>query len=68
MTQSFEEIRQMLKEREKQDLKSREIKQLIREVNRETDGIERQGADCFTGLLYGNGEEAEDYDTLESSI
>ncbi len=67
MTQSFEKILHMLKEREKKDLKSREIKQLVREVNQETNGIERQGADCFTGLLYGNGEEAE-HDTLESSL
>jgi hypothetical protein len=67
MTQSFEAILQMLKEREKDDLKSKEIKQLIREINRETDGIERQGTDCFTGLLYGNREESE-HDTLESSL
>ena len=63
MTQSFEEILDMLKEREKQDLKSREIKKLIREINQETDGIERQGTDFFTGLLYGNGEESE-HDTI----
>jgi len=67
MTQSFEEILPMLKEREKQDLKSKEIKKLIREINQETDGIERHEADCFTGLLYGNGEEGE-HDTLESSL
>ena len=67
MTQSFEEILQMLKEREKADLKSKEIKQLIREVNQDTDGIERQGTDCFTGLLYGNGEEA-DHDAMDSSF
>jgi len=53
----------MLKEREIADLKSKEIKKLIREVNQETDGIERQGTDCFTGLLYGNGEESE-HDTI----
>jgi len=68
MTQSFEEILQMLKEREKDDLKSKEIKKLIREVNQETDGIERQGTDSFTGLLYGNGEDGDEYDTLESSL
>jgi len=63
MTQSFEEILQMLKEREKADLKSKEIKKLIREINQETDGIERQGTDCFAGLLCGNGEESE-HDTI----
>ena len=62
MTQSFEEILQMLKEREKADLKSKEVKKLIREVNKETDGIERQGTYCFTGLLCGNGE-GEDHGT-----
>jgi hypothetical protein len=67
MTQSFEKIFHMLMEREKKDLKSKEIKKLIREVNQETDGIERQEAGCFAGSLYGNGEEA-DYDSMDSSL
>jgi hypothetical protein len=60
MIQFFEEILPMLKEREKKDVKSKEIKKLIREVNQETDGLERQEADCFMGLLYGNDEGADD--------
>jgi hypothetical protein len=63
MTQSFEAGLQMLKERQKEHLKSKEIKKLIREVNQETEGIKRQGTYFFTGLLCGNGE-GEDHDTI----
>ena len=59
MTQSFEQILQMLKEREKQDLKSKEIKRLIREVNQETDGAERQAIAFCTVLVGGDAEEAD---------
>ena len=61
MTQSFEAVLQIFKERQKEELKSKEVQKLIREVNQETDGIERQEIYCFSGLLCGN-EEGEDHD------
>ena len=61
MIQSFEAILPMLRERQIADAKSKAIKKLIREINQETDGIERQGTYFFTGLLCGNAE-GEDHD------
>jgi hypothetical protein len=55
---------EFLKKKERHDFRSKEAKVRIRKINQEMDGIERRGADCFTGLLYGNGEEGEDHDTL----
>ena len=49
------------------DFRSIEAKRKMKQINQETDGIERQGTDCFVGLLCGNGEESE-HDTLESSL
>ena len=49
------------------DFRSIEAKRKINQVNQQIAGIERQGTDCFAGLLCGNGEESE-HDTLESSL
>ena len=49
------------------DFRNIEAKRRIKQVNQQIAGIERQGTDCFVGLLCGNGEEAE-HDTLESSL
>ena len=49
------------------DFRNIEAKSKMKQVNQETDGIERQGTYCFTGLLYGNQEEA-DHDSMEPSL
>jgi len=57
------EFLQMVKPEEKPkpryDFRSKVIKEKVRKVNQETDGLERQEADCFAGLLCGNGEDDE---------
>lgn len=58
MTQSFEEILQMLKERQIADAKSKLIKKLIRENNQESDGFERQAIAICNVLVGGDAEEA----------
>ena len=45
------------------DFRNIEAKRKIKQVNQQIAGIERQGTDCFTGLLYGNGE-GEDHVTI----
>ena len=59
MTQSFEEILQMLKERQIADAKSKVIKKLIRENSQESDGFERQAITFCTVLVGGDAEEAD---------
>ena len=59
MTQSFEEILQMLKERQIADAKSKVIKKLIRENNQESDGFERRAIAFCTVLVGGDAEEAD---------
>jgi hypothetical protein len=59
MTQSLETVLPMFKERQKAEIKSKEIKRLIREANQEAEGIERHQADYFMQALYGDGEDSE---------
>jgi hypothetical protein len=61
------QLKEFLNEKESYDFRNSAVKERIRQINQETDGIERQEASRFTGLLYGNGEESEN-DTLESSL
>ena len=68
MTQLREFLQEVVPDKQKRyDFRSKEVKSRVKEVNQETDGIERHEADCFAGLLCGNGEGADD-DTLEPSL